>query len=392
MAKNIFTLFPNLPIELRLQVWREAALDSGSRFIQFRSAFSDHLLWQADLIARVSKKTSGVLFTCKEARKVGLKYFTVALERSKVNFLRVDPHMDVLLFDFALFCRLRSKFWDKHIDLRNLTSKHHIASQLTRLAVTQYRAMLSALLEPGNLWPYKPIILFFPKLKELIVDIQSNGSRRINDVFFGFKEVKPAVTDIFLSYQYKKCIEDCTLKLEEIKTQYPDWNIPKLTVGDFSSWRVKEDATQRLRRDNYTNQTRGADKHRNDLTASHITALAGRLSLQQLRKRPACSASQHRNTLLRFNPVNDVLLIRSHRDWQDPRLQEEIRPVAHQITRIASEDYTFNDAFLGSFGFTGRREPASILPAVKELLQDDGKKGGAYQETIGDRGIYLINQ
>jgi hypothetical protein len=95
MADKMFTLFPKLPIELRLLIW-EMALP-GPRVLK------TSLPWDLDAEIRwnltPSEKSPAILFSCHESRTVALNHYQpLSYERLPfgANFQYFDPSIDIL--------------------------------------------------------------------------------------------------------------------------------------------------------------------------------------------------------------------------------------------------------------------------------------------------------
>lgn len=155
-----FTLFPKLPIELRLIVW-EMALP-GPRILKssLTRTTSGDTCW--DL--RPSEKSPALLFTCQESRAVAEKsYKPVSLRWPKITVQHVNPSTDIIFVVGEL------NFYDPW---------PRIAQQipdLTRIAISE--VTFDIFIDQTA-----PRLAGFTSLEELILILNEDGRASFEDV------------------------------------------------------------------------------------------------------------------------------------------------------------------------------------------------------------------
>src|SRR6187402_1897009 len=79
-APHAFTLFANLPIELRHKIWKLASF--YSRRIKLFSGYQIWLAANHSHHVEGQSKVPAILHTSKEARAEGLRYYSLCLEKT----------------------------------------------------------------------------------------------------------------------------------------------------------------------------------------------------------------------------------------------------------------------------------------------------------------------
>lgn len=102
LGSLFFTLFNELPIEIRLQIWTAAL--PGPRVINIRekrpAGQTKDEEDDNDLFLSSDSKAPSMLFACKESRDVALEYYTprFALKKNPQNILRLQWRYLVFTF------------------------------------------------------------------------------------------------------------------------------------------------------------------------------------------------------------------------------------------------------------------------------------------------------
>jgi hypothetical protein len=123
-----FTIFGQLSVELRLEIWKRAIPETRTIRIKTISVDIQGTLFHKSVAFRAA--TPALLHTNQESREEALKFYTLAFEDNLINPVYFDFKRDVLAFQ-NLFClehfvRKCSRDWptlnsdSKYLKVRNL--------------------------------------------------------------------------------------------------------------------------------------------------------------------------------------------------------------------------------------------------------------------------------
>jgi hypothetical protein len=146
-----FTIFGQLPVELRLEIWKKAIPEPRTIRIHTISVDIQGTLFHKSVAFRAA--TPALLHTSQESREEALKVYTLAFEDNLINPVYFDFKRDVLafpnLFCLEIFIKKCSRDWptldsnSEYLKVRHLALiTYWVPTEGTFFKVQEEKAML----------------------------------------------------------------------------------------------------------------------------------------------------------------------------------------------------------------------------------------------------------
>jgi len=125
-----FTIFPELPTEIRLLIWRLAPFDARTFRLQQIPDFASP--WDETDSDPVSDANPITLQINRESREEGLRQYSVLFEGSNGGKIYFDPHVDRISFrcfysiDYPVCSHLQKWTWKGKDEVRSLEIVHSV--------------------------------------------------------------------------------------------------------------------------------------------------------------------------------------------------------------------------------------------------------------------------
>jgi hypothetical protein len=229
VSLNEFTLFPKLPVELRLKIWRAAL--PGPRIIEAYYDYEESVNGDiSDGVIRTNQPPPVLLSVCHESREETLrKYITICKPE---NFREVEhchllmgPSKDTLFIPYA-----NSNLSEHYLQATLVWGDFYSEEALDKI---RYFAI------DTDVWDqyahgHAECISKFRKLVELTLidheggwlDIESHDAWRMSDTDIDF--VEP--TDFYLPGLFSERTTQVQALFRKVKQISPDWHEPTLQV------------------------------------------------------------------------------------------------------------------------------------------------------------------